>query len=83
MKIRRLERRSQMQPQRISMTGMNADTLSLILVHAKENIERELKEKPNNATKSVKEDLLRIIKQISDFINDDDPWSRGDDEFKD
>ena len=83
MKIRRLERRSKYQAQRISITGANADTLSLILVHAKENIERELIEKPNSPTDRVKHDLLKVIHQMSEFINADDPWARSEDEFKD
>lgn len=83
MKIRRLERRFRNQPQRFSLLSMNGDTLSLILVHAKENIERELQERVNDPTKSVKEDMLRIIREISDFVNDDDPWQRSEDEFTD
>lgn len=83
MKIKRLARRSSWDPQRVSMLGVNSNTLGLILVNARENIERELQDPNRRSMALTMQSLLEVIKKIEDFINADDPWMRDEDVFED
>jgi len=65
------------------MLGVNSNTLGLILVNARENIERELQDPNRRSMALTMQSLLEVIKKIEDFINADDPWMRDEDVFED
>lgn len=84
MKIKRLTKRRADDPNRVSLLGVNTNTLSLILINAKENIERELKNpEVRPVITSVMANLLVVINQIESFVDEDDPWMKPELEFED
>jgi len=81
MKIRRLHEVSKWDSTRYSLYNIRGNTLSLILINARERLEQEIQEKPH--LQDVNNSLLRFIQELEDFLDDDNQVPGAEKELED
>ena len=66
MRVRKNQRSSKKQPRTVTITGIDLLTLTFILRHAKDSLDKEKTE--SIAVKSLNQDLLRICVELQEFL---------------